>query len=243
MKRRFSGVVIATQSLFWATNSHMEELKTQASCSPVIDRTQGNVTVTFSGGCTVGITPAQLKDIIAGAACAIPSDLLDRYEMISHAFGVTDTAVTTFFRILGETKVATEDLDAKLREIAARHLTLLKQAEASPDDDPEVAAIKKQAVMAIGAGDYRRAEKLLQHAVDADLAVGRRAQDAASKRFLTTAKTRADLAELKLTELHFTTAVENFRGGRSGACHGTAYSSCIFEQARRSGAASCSAGS
>ncbi|MEY2607181.1 MAG: hypothetical protein QOH31_5021, partial [Verrucomicrobiota bacterium] len=26
--------------------------------------------------------------------------------------------------------------------------------------DPEVAAIKKQAVMAIGAGDYRRAEEL-----------------------------------------------------------------------------------
>jgi hypothetical protein len=103
----------------------MEELKTQASCSPVIDRTQGNVTVTFSGGCTVGITPAQLKDIIDSvqAQRAIPSDLLDRYEMISHAFGVTDTAVTTFFRILGETKVATEDLDAKLREIAARHLT------------------------------------------------------------------------------------------------------------------------
>ena len=53
-------------------------------------------------------------------------------------------------------------------------------------------------------GDYRRAEELLQRAVDADLAACRRTQDAASKRFLTTAKTRADLAELKLTELHFT---------------------------------------
>jgi hypothetical protein len=90
-----------------------------------------------------------------------------------------DTALTTFFRILGENKVATEDLDAKLREVAARHLTLLKQAEGSADDDPQVAAIKTEAVAAIGAGDYARAEGLLRHAFDADVAIARRAQDAA----------------------------------------------------------------
>jgi tetratricopeptide (TPR) repeat protein len=213
MKRRFSGVVIATVSLFWATNSHVEELKTQASCSPVIDRTQGNVTVTFSGGCTVGITPAQLKDIIGSvlAQRAIPPELLDRYEMISRAFGVTDTALTTFFRILGEIKVPVEDLDSKLREIAARHLNLLKQAEAAPDDDPEIAAIKKEAVAAIGAGDYGRAETLRQRILDAAIAAVRRAQDVTDKRLLTAAKETADLGELKLAELQYAAAAESFR--------------------------------
>jgi tetratricopeptide (TPR) repeat protein len=69
-----------------------------------------------------------------------------------------------------QNKVAPEDLDAKLREVAARHLTLLKQTEASADDDPQVAAIKREAIAAIGAGDYERAEDLLQRADDADLA-------------------------------------------------------------------------
>jgi hypothetical protein len=155
-----------------------QDVRTQAPCSPVIDHTQGNIALIFSGGCTVGITPAELKEIMENvlARRAIPPELLDRYDMLSRAFGVTDAAVTKFFSILGENKVATEDLDAKLREVAARHLTLLKQAEASPDDDPQVAAIKEQAVAAIAAGDYGRAEGLLQRAFDADLAAVRRAR-------------------------------------------------------------------
>jgi hypothetical protein len=107
------------------------------------------------------------------------------------------SCLETFFRILGEKKVAVEDLDAKLREVAARHLTLLKRAEASPDDDPQTAALKKDAVGAIGAGDYDRAEELLERAFDADIATARRvqdiasrAQDVANKRLLTAAKTR-----------------------------------------------------
>jgi len=101
-----------------------QEVRTQAPCSPVIDGTQGNVTLTFSGGCTVGITPAELKDIMENvlARRAIPPELLDRYDMLSRVFGVTDTAITTFFRILGENKVAPQDLDAKLRDIAGRHV-------------------------------------------------------------------------------------------------------------------------
>ena len=190
-----------------------QEVRTQAPCSPVIDRAQGNVTLTFSGGCTVGITPAELKDIMENvlARRAIPPELLDRYEMLSRVFGVTDTAITTFFLILGENKVATQDLDAKLRDIAARHLTLLKQTEASSDDGPQIAAIKKQTVAAIGGGNYGRAEELLRNAFDADLAAARRAQDATNKRFLTAAKTKADLAELKMTELKYAAAAEDFR--------------------------------
>ena len=138
--------------------------------------------------------------------------------MVSRLFGVTDAALTTFFRILGEKKVATEDLDAKLREVAGRHVTILKQAEASADDDPQVAAIKKEAVAAIGAGDYARAEGLLRRAFDADLAAARREQDIAhrvqeitNRRLLTAAKTRADLGELNLAQLRYAAAAEDFQ--------------------------------
>jgi tetratricopeptide (TPR) repeat protein len=168
------------------------------------------VTLTFSGGCTAGVTPAELKDIIDRVLAhrTIP---LDVYDLLSRQFGVTDLALTTFFRILGENKVATEDLDAKLREIAARHLTLLKQAEGSADDDPQVAAIKKEAVAAIGAGDYARADALLRRAFDADVAIARRAQDVANRRLMTAAKTKADLGELDLTQLRYAAAAEDFQ--------------------------------
>src|SRR5499427_6139302 len=220
VKRAHARTIIALASLLCAAAAPAQEVRTQAPCSPVIDRTQGNVTVTFSGGCTVGIAPAELATIIDNvlARRAVPPELLDRFETVSRTFGVTDTALTTFFRILGERKVATEDLDAKLREVAARHLTLLKQAEASADDDPQVAAIKQQAVAAIGAGDYARAESLLRRAFDADLATARRAQEAATKaleiankRFLTAAKTRADMGELDLTQLRYADAAEDFQ--------------------------------
>jgi tetratricopeptide (TPR) repeat protein len=206
-------IIISGTLLLSLAGSHAQDVRTQAPCSPVIDRTQGNVTVTFSGGCTVGIAPAELKEIIDSvlARRAIPPELLDKYEMVNRLFGVTDTALTTFFRILGENKVATEDLDAKLREVAGRHVTLLKQAEASADDDPQVAAIKKEAVAAIGAGDYARAEGLLRRAFDADLAVARRAQEIANKRLLTAAKTRADLGELNLTQLRYAAAAEELQ--------------------------------
>ena len=220
MKPSPSRLLVVAAWLIWAAASPAQEVRTQAPCSPVIDRTQGSVSITFSGGCTVGIMPAELASIIDNvlARRAVPPELLDRFETVSRTFGVTDTALTTFFRILGERKVATEDLDVKLREVAARHLTLLKQAEASADDDPQVAAIKQQAVAAIGAGDYARAESLLRRAFDADLATARRAQEAATKaleiankRFLTAAKTRADMGELDLTQLRYADAAEDFQ--------------------------------
>jgi tetratricopeptide (TPR) repeat protein len=200
---------------WWGTANPVsaQETRTQAPCSPVVDRTAGNVTLTFNGGCTVGISPAELQDIIAKvlARQTIPPELMDRYDKLREAFGVTDTALANFFRILGENKVPTEQLDAKLRQIAAQHVTLLRQAQSSTDDDPRVAAIKRDAVTAVKAGDYPRAKELLQRAFNADLAVARQVQEAANKRYLTAAKTKADLGELELAQLHYAVAAQDFQ--------------------------------
>src|SRR5262249_28551308 len=142
---------------------------------------------------------------------AVPPELLDRFETVSRAFGVTDTALTTFFRILGEQKVATEDLDARLREVAARHLTLLKQAEASADDDPQVAAIKQQAVAAIGAGVRAGAGGLSRRPSAPAPAAPRRALDIATQRYLPAAKTKADIGELNVTQLRSAPAAADFQ--------------------------------
>src|SRR5215207_5453131 len=140
-------------------SANAQGVRTEAPCSPVIERTQGliaNVTVNFVGGCTAEITQAQIQQIIDGvrAGQVISPELLEKHEQLSQRFGVTDMAVTTFLRILGERNVAVEDLDAKLREIAALHMTLREQAKPLPGEAPQVQAIKKRAVAAIDSGKY-----------------------------------------------------------------------------------------
>lgn len=54
-----------------------------------------------------------------------------------------------------------------MRELPAPASRILMLRCSSADDDPQVAAIKKEAVAAIGAGDYARAEGLLRRAFDA----------------------------------------------------------------------------
>ena len=125
--------------------------------------------------------------------------------------GVSDTALGKFLEILGERQVPIEDLDAKLREIAGQHMTLLKQVETLSGEDPQIASIKKEAVAAIGAGDYARAQALLEQAFDADLVAARKALDAANQRYVTAAKTKADLGQLKLSQLQYEAASREFQ--------------------------------
>ena len=195
------------------TRSDASDLHKEGACSPAVESTEGNVTITYTGSCNTGITPVQLRQIIGDvlAQRPIPAELLNRYDQISRELGVTNAALTTFLRILGERNVPIEDLDAKLREIAARHLALLKQAEASTTDDPHVAEIKNQAIAAISAGDYTWAEDLLRSAFDAELTAAHQAEVVSKKRYLSAARTKADFGALKLTELQFPAAIQAFQ--------------------------------
>ena len=72
----------------WAValaSANAQGVRTEAPCSPVIDRTQGNVTINFTGGCTAGITPAQLQQIIDDVMSrrAIPAELLEISRLAS----------------------------------------------------------------------------------------------------------------------------------------------------------------
>ena len=155
---------------------------------------------------------------------------------LAQRFGVTDTAVTTFFRILGERKVPVEDLDAKLREIAARHLTLLKQVESLSGEDPQLDALKKSAVAAIGAGDYARAQALLEQAFDADLVA---AAQGAGYRQSAVYHRGEDQGGSGSTQI-IPTAIRGCGtgvsdGGRSGACERAADPGAVFGRRRQCG--------
>lgn len=80
MSRSLAISVILIVLLAAVTASTAQDAKTQGPCSPIIDKTQGPVTITFSGGCTTGISPDQIKEIVDSvlAKRAIPPELLDR---------------------------------------------------------------------------------------------------------------------------------------------------------------------
>lgn len=95
----------------------------------------------------------------------IPPELFAQYVS---ELGVTDSALASFFRILEEQQVARGELDARLREIAMRHVELLQRFEAVQSDDPEVQYLKEQAGDAIENGAYDQADMLLAQAKERD---------------------------------------------------------------------------
>jgi tetratricopeptide (TPR) repeat protein len=152
---------------------------------------------------TIGLTPLQVQELIRSEAQKQIVELATR-------LGVTQGAVTTFLRTLGEKDVAVEELPAKLGEIAERHKALLAQIAAVRSDSPHVQAIKDEAHAAVERGDYERAESLLTKAEDAALA-------SAERPLLDAAALRAERGSLAFARLDYRAAAEHFATAASRA--------------------------
>jgi hypothetical protein len=71
----FAPLLLIAAWIVFATSAFAQDVRTQAPCSPVVDRTH-----TFSGGCTVGITPAELKDINLALLYRVQGHYADAYK-------------------------------------------------------------------------------------------------------------------------------------------------------------------
>jgi hypothetical protein len=87
--------------------------------------------------------------------------------------------VVEFFRILGQRDVPLEKLPETLTQIATRHREMLVRLAALDPEDPGVREQVEEARVAIKAGDYDRADRLLSEAENSDLAAFRMAQELA----------------------------------------------------------------
>src|SRR4051794_10400757 len=127
---RVSVILIIVFQAISLAQAARPQLQTKGPCSPVVDRTQGNVTITLS--CPLGLTPVQIKEVVDAvlASGAVPASQVPRVEQLSRELGIKHTALGNLFKILGKKQVPVEDLDAKLREIAGRHLSLERQVKA-----------------------------------------------------------------------------------------------------------------
>ncbi|CAK8721319.1 hypothetical protein GMJAKD_10520 [Candidatus Electrothrix aarhusensis] len=149
--------------------------------------------------------------------------------LISYAeeFGVTKSALASFFRILEQEQVPAWELDSKLREIAMRHKELLERFNTISSDAPEVRNLKAQAKDAIEDGRFAEAEDLLAQARERDrLAVARmkeniaEQQTAVEKRQLSEAESCAEQAQLQEMQYRYAKAAEYWQEAASALPEG-----------------------
>ena len=165
---------------------------------------QNNTTVTQTGAGTVHITNTR----------GISED---RFQKLAEELGVTKAALNSFFKILEQRAVSPEDLDNTLRTIAERYKALDEKLKTFISDDPTVQALKEQARQALEAGEFDRAEQLLNEASEKDLQAVQRIEQSIEeleaiieknkaiigKRRLSAAASKAENGDLKYTQLAY----------------------------------------
>ena len=159
---------------------------TSGNQSPAIVAEQGNVTVTYNNS----VIPPQ------------------RLEELAGKLAVTESALASFFKILEQQQVPLHDLDSKLREIAAQYKELLARLDSVKSEDLQVVKLKQEAKQAIEAGDYAKAEELLNQAEALDLKAIAQMEKTAKQRRISAAATNADQASLQRIQLRYAKAAE-----------------------------------
>jgi tetratricopeptide (TPR) repeat protein len=128
-------------------------------------------------------------------------------EEYSKKVDVTGSALKSFFKILEKQNVPPEDLDSTLSQIAERYKELQKKLVSSVIiENPEIKALKKKAEEALNEGDFDEAENLLNEASDKGIQCAKNMQEAANKCLISTAESKAELGDLKNTQLEYKAA-------------------------------------
>lgn len=157
----------------------------------------------------IGLTPVQVQELMR-ELFAQESAAIHKVEELSRQLGVTDAAMKRFFVILGEREVPVEELPDRLGEIATRHKNLLSRVEGTVSSDPQVQARREEAKAAIEAGEYNRAERLLNEAKDAAIGAARRLKEDLETQLLAAAEAAAENGALAMTRLRYREAAAYF---------------------------------
>jgi tetratricopeptide (TPR) repeat protein len=135
----------------------------------------------------------------------------EEFRSLTKELDVTESALRSFFKILEQQRVPPEDLDSKLREIAASYTRLQAQLQQFLSEDPTVIALRREASQALEAGDFAQVETLLRQAYERDRQAIQEQQVSLKKRQLSAAATRAELGALKNLQLAYADAATQYR--------------------------------
>jgi len=85
---------------------------------------------------------------------------LEQFVALSQQLGVTESALKSFFKILEQQQVPSEDLDSTLREIAKRYKDLLVKVGTLNSNDESINLLIKRAEQALENGEFDKTESL-----------------------------------------------------------------------------------
>ncbi len=127
----------------------------------------------------------------------------ETFNEVVKELGITDSALSSFYKILEEQQVPRNDWDNKLRELAKHYKELLSRIDSVQAADPQVAKLEVEAKQAIEAGDYANAEHLLNH-IEEKLheQVGKLTEQVQQRR-ISAAATTADQARLQEVQFSY----------------------------------------
>ena len=188
----------------WQFYTHFAPSGSSEQAAPAVTASGGGMA---SGG-DIHITQTSPGTLIVGGVHGIPPE---DFQKVSAELGVTQAALASFFKILEKQKVAPEDLDSTLRDFAKRFKQLEEDLKRYTSDDPAVAALREQARAALEAGEFDRAEQLLNEASAKDLAAAERQESVARQRRLSAARSKANNGDLKWTQFAYREAADYYR--------------------------------
>ena len=183
---------------------------------------QPTIQTTVSGQNNITVTPTESGPVHITSTRGISED---QFQKLAEEFGVTKAALKSFFKILEQRAVPSEDLDSTLRTIAERYKALDEKLKTFVSDDPTVQALKEQARQALEAGKFDRAEQLLNEASEKDLQAVQQIEKSTEeleaiieknkviirKRRLSAAASKAENGDLKYTQLAYGEAAAYYR--------------------------------
>jgi outer membrane PBP1 activator LpoA protein len=181
--------------------------RARIACAQVKDVKADSGSVAIGGNVSsstinIGIPPEVLASLVRQSA-----DLSDAQKKnisdLERKLDLNQRQIRAALDILGEANVATEQLGAKLVEIAERFRALQATASALPGDTPKVIALKAEAQKAIDVGELARADTLLAE-VDAEQS------QALDRLALNAAETSARRGDIALARLRYGEAAAHF---------------------------------
>ena len=163
---RLRGRLAVAGAAVWQFYTHFAPSGSSEQPAPAVTARRGGV----ASGRDINITQTSPGTLVVGGVHGIsPED----FQKVSAELGVTQAALASFFKVLEKQKVASEDLDSTLRSLAKRYKQLEEDLKRYTSDNPEVAALREQARAALEAGEFDRAEQLLNDANAKDLSCRR----------------------------------------------------------------------
>ena len=163
-----------------------------------------------TGDGAVHVSPLAKTGAITTTINEVSPAALEKISNLAGKLGLAEAALERFFTDIKQEHIPVEDWRSKLIEFAGRHKELSDRLARYDGNDPIIAKSKANAKEAIDAGEYQAADRHLAGAEQRDLEIAGEMSEAADKRRMDAAETRAERAQAALLQFDYYRAATHY---------------------------------